>query len=193
MDDFYPIIREKLKAAGEYPNSRILPLSLIFIDVVGFSSMNASERERALDMIRSLGAVILRAENAMYLNTWGDAIVAAFDSVDDALCCACKFSQHFSLVGHDSRIGVSWGNVRISKNDIIGGDDFDGDAANLGARLEAIADPGSVLCSEEVATIAGLESEKFFFTERYKSLSKRVGDRVEGEEIRVFEVRLKSN
>ncbi len=193
MDDFYPLAVEKLRKSGQYPDSRIRNLSLMFIDISGFSIMSDDERRRSLDMLRSLGAVLLRSERALYMNTWGDAVVAAFEEVDDCLRCACKFSQQFSLIGMNARIGVSWGSVRISNNEIVGGDDFDGDAANMGARLEAIADIGTVLCSEEVALISGLESEKFYFAPKQKNLSKRVGDKVSGEEIRAYEVTSKLN
>lgn len=193
MSDVFPLLIENLKKSGDYPGNRIQAMSIMFIDVSGFSRMEEADRIRAIDLLRSLGRAILRSERGMYLNTWGDAVVAAFDDPSAALRCGCKFAQHFSLVGMDARVGISWGTIRVSVNEIKGTYDIDGAAVNIGARIEAMASPGTVLCTEEIAELVGRESEEFIFTERSLKLKKAVADLEAGSEIALLEVRSKLN
>lgn len=193
MTDVFPLLVEKLKSSGDYPGNKLQTMSIMFIDIVGFSHLEEDDRVRSIDLLRSLGRAILRSERGMYLNTWGDAVVAAFDEPASALRCGCKFAQHFNLVGMDARVGVSWGTIRVAVNEIKGTYDIDGSAVNLGARIETLADPGAVLCTEEIGQLVGLESEEFAFTERKLSLKKAVAAHSAGDEITLLEVRSKLN
>lgn len=193
MHDVFPLLVENLKRSGDYPGSKIQAMSIMFIDVSGFSTMDEEDRIRAIDLLRSLGRAILKSERGMYLNTWGDAVVAAFDDPASALRCGCKFAQHFNLVGLDARVGISWGTIRISVNEIKGTYDIDGAAVNLGARIESLAEPGTVLCTEEMGELVGRENEEFVFTPKTLHLKKNVGNLKEGDGMELLEVRSKLN
>ena len=82
----------------------------------------------------------------------GDATLIEFDSIIEAVRCAAALreavSQSNQAMRPEQRIGIRMG---INLDDIIaeGGDVF-GDGVNIAARLEALAEPGSVYVSEIV-------------------------------------------
>ncbi len=82
----------------------------------------------------------------------GDGVLIEFDSVVEAARCAAALrntvSQHNQLLPPERRIAMRIG---INLGDIIAdaGDIF-GDGVNIAARLEALAEPGSVYVSEIV-------------------------------------------
>ena len=90
----------------------------------------------------------------------GDGLLAEFSSVVDAVECAVALqsglAERNASVADDERI-----NVRIGINlgeVIVEGDDFYGEGVNIAARLEQMAEPGSVYVSGKVAN----EVEKKF-------------------------------
>ncbi len=86
------------------------------------------------------------------VKTTGDALLVEFASVVDAVQCAVEIQKGMAERNTDEpddrriifRIGVNLGDV------IIEGDDIHGDGVNVAARLEALADPGSVVVSGTV-------------------------------------------
>ncbi|RUU07387.1 adenylate/guanylate cyclase domain-containing protein, partial [Mesorhizobium sp. M6A.T.Ca.TU.002.02.2.1] len=83
----------------------------------------------------------------------GDGLLAEFASVVDAVECAVALQRGLAernlSVPEDDRI-----NVRIGVNlgeVIVDGDDFYGEGVNIAARLEQMAEPGSVYVSGKVA------------------------------------------
>jgi TolB-like protein/Tfp pilus assembly protein PilF len=86
------------------------------------------------------------------VKTTGDALLVEFASVVDAVQCAVDIQKGMADRNADEpddqrivfRIGVNLGDV------IIEGDDIHGDGVNVAARLEGLADPGSVVVSGSV-------------------------------------------
>jgi class 3 adenylate cyclase len=193
LSDVYPLLIEKLKSTGDYPNTNIKSMAVMFIDIAGFSQMPEDDRVRNVDLLRSLGRNFLKSEKGMYLNTWGDAVVAAFEEPASSLRCGCRFVQHLGLLGMDVRVGIAWGAIRISVNSIKGSHDIDGSAVNLGARLESAAEPGTVVCVEEVVHLVGNPHDQFYFREREVTLKKAVENYEAGYKFPVFEVTMKPN
>jgi adenylate cyclase len=82
----------------------------------------------------------------------GDRMLAEFSSVVDAVRCATEvqagMTDRNATVPADKRIefriGVHQGDVVIEDNDIFG------DAVNVAARLEALAEPGGICVSARV-------------------------------------------
>lgn len=90
------------------------------------------------------------------INTWGDAIIAEFDSVVEAVRCAVEIQTALgsrNAMLSDStklqfRIGINLGDV------IHQGDNIYGDGVNVASRLEALADPGGIMVSKSVHDFA---------------------------------------
>ncbi len=90
------------------------------------------------------------------INTWGDAVIAEFDSVVEAVRCAVEIqsalhSRNDLLPGNQQlmfRIGINLGDV------IHQGDNIYGDGVNVASRLEALADPGGIMVSKSVYDFA---------------------------------------
>ena len=89
-----PLMISQLRKEGELRFGRIRTLLVFFSDIVGFSKLSNEDRQNKIDLLRLIGRAILKSEKGMYLNTWGDGVVAGFENSTDGLRCACKFISH---------------------------------------------------------------------------------------------------
>ena len=82
----------------------------------------------------------------------GDSIVAEFASVTDAVQCAVAMQQHIHQANKELpkdrqmlfRIGVNVGDIIVQEGDLYGDD------VNVAARVEALADAGSICVTRAV-------------------------------------------
>jgi TolB-like protein/Flp pilus assembly protein TadD len=87
----------------------------------------------------------------------GDAVLAKFEAVLDALSCATDVQKRLRTCNADLpadqrvefRVGVNLGDVIEDRGDIYG------EGVNVAARLESLADPGGVCISESVKVAIG--------------------------------------
>jgi class 3 adenylate cyclase len=94
----------------------------------------------------------IAAHNGRLVKTTGDGLLVEFGSVVDALRCATEIqagmADRNTTTAADKRIefriGVHQGDVVIENDDILG------DAVNVAARLEGLAEPGGVCVSARV-------------------------------------------
>jgi class 3 adenylate cyclase len=175
--DVFPLVIKELRAKGRIHQFNTKTLLIMFVDVVGFSKMTDDERQLKVDLLRLIGRSILQSESGMYINTWGDGIVAAFEDPTQGLRCACKFVSHLDLDGIEVRVGVNWGLARIVYNEMTQRLDIDGESINIGARLEPLAIPGEVIASELVPNLPDLDKNKFLFAEKEVELKKAVANK----------------
>src|SRR5208282_5483931 len=102
--------------------------------------------------VRSAVDPLITAHGGRIVGTAGDSLLADFSSVVDALNCAVEMQRASRAVNDpippdrrlELRIGVNLGDV------IVDGDDIFGDGVNIAARLEALAQPGTVCISQTV-------------------------------------------
>ncbi|RWI20431.1 adenylate/guanylate cyclase domain-containing protein [Mesorhizobium sp.] len=131
--------------------------AILAADVVGYSKMMESDEQGTFERLRSGRKELFEPEIARHhgriFKLMGDGLLAEFASVVDAVECAvalqCGLAERNSSVAEDDRI-----NVRIGVNLgelIIEGEDFYGEGVNIAARLEHMAEPGSVYVSGKVA------------------------------------------
>src|SRR5262249_4205378 len=107
---------------------------------------------RALGELRHAVDPLIAARGGRIVGTAGDSLLADFSSVVDALDCALEMQAASRAINHpipparrlQLRIGVNLGDVIIDGNDIFG------DGVNIAARLEALAQPGTVCISQTV-------------------------------------------
>ena len=138
------------------PASRKRKLAAILhADVVGFSRLMGEDEagtHRALGELRRAVDPLIEAHGGRIVGTAGDSLLADFLSVVDALNCAIEMQRVARAINDpipaerrlELRIGVNLGDV------IIDGDNIFGDGVNIAARLEALAQPGTVCISQTV-------------------------------------------
>src|SRR6202035_5437750 len=108
-----PAVVRQMKQAGDIRERSVKTLLVVFSDIPGFSKMEEIERATKLDLMRLIGRSAFTSESAMFLNTWGDGIIAGFENPTEGLRCACKFVSHLDVDGISVRVGVNWGAVRV--------------------------------------------------------------------------------
>jgi adenylate cyclase len=107
---------------------------------------------QALNKLRSAVDPLIAAHGGRVVGTAGDSLLADFSSVVDSLNCAVEMQRASRAVNDplsperrlEWRIGVNLGDV------IVDGDNIFGDGVNIAARLEALAQPGTVCISQTV-------------------------------------------
>jgi class 3 adenylate cyclase/TolB-like protein/Tfp pilus assembly protein PilF len=129
--------------------------AILHADVVGFSRLmgeDESGTHRTLGQLRNAVDPLIAAHRGRIVGTAGDSVLADFASVVDALGCAVAMQRAARTINDplpperrlELRIGVNLGDV------IVDGDDIFGDGVNIAARLEALAQPGTVCISQTV-------------------------------------------
>src|SRR5215831_4880954 len=138
------------------PSSRKRKLAAILhADVAGFSRLMGEDEtgtHRALGELRGAVDPLIAAHGGRIVGTAGDSLLADFSSVVDALNCAVEMQRASRAINDplpperrlELRIGVNLGDV------IVDGDDIFGDGVNIAARLESLAQPGTVCISQTV-------------------------------------------
>ncbi len=129
--------------------------AILAADVVGYSRLMAADEAatvRALNAARDVFRDRITHHGGRLIDTAGDSVLAEFRSVVEAVRCAVAVQDTISAQNTDVaddrkmrfRIGVNLG-------DIIEQDDgtIYGDGVNVAARLEALADPGGVMLSDD--------------------------------------------
>jgi len=129
--------------------------TILCADVQGYSRLMAADEAGTLDALRRYRAAIaglVERHDGRIVNTWGDAVIAEFASVVEAVQCAVEIQQEISNRESDPpdphrmrfRIGVNLGDVMVDGSDIFG------DGVNIAARLQELAEPGGVVISAPV-------------------------------------------
>lgn len=135
-------------------------LTTIFCaDAVQYGALMASDEDGTLARLQEYRDLMndqFSRYDGREINTWGDAIIAEFDSVVEAVRCAVEIQTALGsrndLLPDKSklqfRIGINLGDV------IHQGDNIYGDGVNVASRLEALADPGGIMVSKSVHDFA---------------------------------------
>jgi adenylate cyclase len=74
----------------------------------------------------------------------GDGFLVEFPTVQDAVNCAIAMQQELTSSSLEFRIGINLGDI------IDDGEDIHGEGVNVAARLEGLAEPGSIVVSGDV-------------------------------------------
>jgi TolB-like protein/class 3 adenylate cyclase len=131
--------------------------AIMATDVVGYSKLMQSDETAALAAlteVRNATQQQIELHQGRIANTAGDSVLAEFGSAVEAVSCAMALQQelfnHGQNAGLHVRIGVHLGDVVDKEGDLFG------TAVNVAARLESIAQPGSIMVSAAVRdAIAG--------------------------------------
>src|SRR5829696_5155888 len=129
-------------------------LAAIFAaDVGGYSRLMGQDEVgtlRTLAAHREVMDRLIAQHRGRIANTAGDSVLAEFPSVVEAVKCAVAVQEVLRDYNESAteerrllfRIGVHVGDVMLSGGDLLG------DAINIAARLQSLAEPGGICISE---------------------------------------------
>jgi adenylate cyclase len=130
--------------------------AILVSDVVGYSRLAGADEDRTLSRLRGLRSDLIdpaiAAHRGRIVKRTGDGALVEFRSVVDAVRCAVEIQnamvERNAGVPEDRRIEFRIG---IHLGDVVEESDGDlmGDGVNIAARLEGIAQPGSICLSED--------------------------------------------
>jgi adenylate cyclase len=134
--------------------------AVLFADVAGYTRLTAADEDAThLRLSESLDhmASMIERRGGRVIHYAGDAVLAMFGAVLDAVTCAVDMQREFALRNAESqadsrmefRIGVNLGDVIEDRDDIYG------EGVNVAARLHDLASPGGICVSESVRTAVG--------------------------------------
>jgi class 3 adenylate cyclase len=131
-------------------------LTIVFVDIKNYTSKTSGQSRRANEALlaRFAGLVkpMVRSFNGTVVKALGDAFLISFKSPTDSLLCAmavqdqlhARNAQWAERERFELRFAINAGEVRVDRNDVFG------EAVNVAARIEGLADGGEIYFSEIV-------------------------------------------
>ncbi|MDH3636147.1 MAG: tetratricopeptide repeat protein [Gammaproteobacteria bacterium] len=134
--------------------------AILYADVADYSRLTGEDEDtthRRLSEYLDLASNSIGHHQGKVVHYAGDAVLADFSTVTNALECATSIQNDLSNRNQDLpderkiqfRIGINLGEVIVDRDDIYGND------VNVAARLESLADVGGICISETVRTAIG--------------------------------------
>lgn len=188
-EEFWPRL---LELAADHEKDQVRKLTILFMDLKGFSKWRDDELSEKLSLFRGLVKPILKKWAAGHPNMEGDSLRVTFTNATAGLSCACMMRNVLRAAGFELRIGVELGEVAVIHNEVTDIADLEGVAVSMAARMEAAAEAGEVLVSHKVRHYAE-RSDLFKFTPRRVPLKKSIGSIEQGEHIECFAVEATKN
>ena len=130
--------------------------AVLAADVAGYSRLIGTDEEGTLARLKAIRADLIDLKitehHGRTVKTTGDGPLIEFSSVVDALRCATQVQAEMAERNAavpaerriDWRIGINVGDIVVEDGDIFG------DGVNVAARLEGLAEPGSICVSARV-------------------------------------------
>jgi adenylate cyclase len=130
--------------------------AILAADVAGYSRLMGADEEGTHERLKAhlveLVDPKIREHHGRIVKNTGDGVLAEFASVVDALRCAAEMQAGMTERNASApadqriefRIGIHQGDVVVEDYDIFG------DAVNVAARLEGLAEPGGICVSARV-------------------------------------------
>ena len=155
-------------------------VSIVAIDVVGFSTMSERDHKKAARQIEQLRARIERiagAHEGRLFNTAGDGFMLEFNSAGSALGAIQELLDKRGRGEPQLRVGAHVGDVVVTAtNDLLG------HGVNVAARLQQLANPGTALVSAEFRSMAHSSP-----TAAFQSKGRQPLDNIE-QKVQTFEI-----
>ncbi len=134
--------------------------AILYADVAGYSRLMGEDEEathRVVSEYLDFIAASIASHGGKVMHYAGDAVLARFDAVVDAMSAAIAIQSELKARNEDLpderkiqfRVGVNSGDVIEERGDMYG------DGVNVAARLESLAQPGEVCISDAVRTAIG--------------------------------------
>lgn len=131
-------------------------LTILLTDIKGFTDKTSSKTRAAistmLDEHRAVVLPLLEARGGHLIKTIGDAFLMTFESPTNAVLAGVSVQEALTKLNEgrapedrlDIRIAINSGEVNLMENDVFG------EAVNITARIEGIAEAGQVYFTEAV-------------------------------------------
>ncbi len=134
--------------------------AILYADVAEYSRLTGEDEDathRRLSEYLDLIASTIESHRGQVMHYAGDAVLAKFDAVVDAMSAAVAIQNELKTRNEELpderkvqfRIGVNSGDVIEDRGDIYG------DGVNVAARLESLAEPGGICISDAVRSAVG--------------------------------------
>ena len=167
-------------------------VAILYADAAGYSRLTGQNEERTHQQLNTgLNLLIeqITAHDGSKVHEAGDAILAEFSSVTDAVNTAVKFQKMMANRKSDLdeselikfRVGVNVGEVIHDRDDIYG------DGVNIAARIQGVADPGNLCVSSIVLEQLDSETDYNFDDLGYRDF-KNINRPVHVYQLRLFEL-----
>src|SRR5688500_10293929 len=130
--------------------------AILAADMAGYSRLMGGDEEGVIARHKACREKVIdpliSANSGRLVKTMGDGLLVEFSSVVDAVKCAIAVQEGMAASEAASaddqriqfRIGINLGDI------VIDGEDILGDGVNVAARLEGLAEPGTVVVSDLV-------------------------------------------
>lgn len=122
--------------------------AILVADVVGYSKLIGGDESGTLTQLDALRTEVIEPQIAKHagrlFKAVGDGFLVEFASAVQAVICARAIQNTNEQGRLPLRIGIHVGDV------VIQGDDLMGDAVNVAARVEGIAEPGGIAITRSV-------------------------------------------
>ncbi len=150
-----PLGSEAVKMGAErVPGERRLG-AIMFTDVVGYSSVMSSDETRGLRLLgehSSLLRSVFPKYDGRIVKTTGDGFLVEFASAVEAVECAVAAQKEMARMTEGRkqeeriqiRIGIHVGDIVHKDGDVLG------DAVNVAARVQPLAEPGGISITRQV-------------------------------------------
>ncbi|MCB9015838.1 MAG: adenylate/guanylate cyclase domain-containing protein [Lentimicrobiaceae bacterium] len=130
-------------------------VALMFSDIRGYSRLLELDEEEALELLAihdRISHEVIHEYNGHLVKRIDDSVLASFVSANDAYLCAIDFLERLKQQNENKdkprrllvSIGLHKGEVEIRNNAILG------EQVNIVARLQAMAEPGSICLSDTI-------------------------------------------
>ena len=131
-------------------------LTIMFTDIVGFSSMVSSlsrtESKELLQKHDRLLEKVIKRFGGNIIKSVGDSFLVVFRSPTDAILCSMAIHDTLWATNQEEdnkhdlviRIALNTGEVRLANGDVFG------EAVNIASRLESKTPPGAIYLTESV-------------------------------------------
>ncbi|MXN64453.1 tetratricopeptide repeat protein [Stappia sp. GBMRC 2046] len=122
--------------------------AVLAADVAGYSRMMGEDEAGTLNDLRRLRGELFAPAVKRYRGTiiksMGDGWLVEFPSVVDAVSCAIEIQEGLAGGNIKLRMGLHLGDITHE------GEDIYGDGVNIAARLQEVAEPGSIVISDMI-------------------------------------------
>ncbi len=137
------------------PRAKRRLTTILCADAKSYARLMENDEAGTVGTLRQYRAAmdaLIARHDGRTINTWGDATIAEFASVVEAVQCGIEIQRELGQHNQGRpeaeqmwfRIGINLGDVMVENDDLYG------EGVNIAARLQEMAEPGGILISSTV-------------------------------------------